>query len=80
MERSAIIEASEESKGIVHPLRKIVDGRKMPTNPEKELLNLSIGNYIRNRIIDFTLSTSFPVSTDPTSAFFVSMHKYSIGA
>ena len=38
-----VIVASEESKGIVHPLRKIVDGRKMPTNPDKELLNLSIG-------------------------------------
>ena len=43
------IKASEESKGIVHPLRKIVDGRKMPTNPDKELLTLSVGkvgNYI----------------------------------
>ena len=39
-----MVKASEQSKGTVHPLRKIVDGRKMPTNPEKELLNLSIGN------------------------------------
>ena len=38
------IKASEESKGILHPLRKIVDGRKMPTNPDKDLLTLSIGN------------------------------------
>ena len=38
------IKASEESKGIVHPLRKIVDGRKMPTNPNKDLLTLSVGN------------------------------------
>jgi len=38
-----MIAASEESKGVIHPLRKIVDGRKMPTNPTKELLNLSIG-------------------------------------
>ena len=41
-----VIKASEESKGIVHPLRKIVDGRKMPTNPDKELLTLSVGNIV----------------------------------
>ena len=40
------IKASKESKGILHPLRKIVDGRKMPTNPDKELLTLSVGNTI----------------------------------
>ena len=38
-----MIKASEESKGIHHPLRRIVDGRKMPTNPDKELLTLSVG-------------------------------------
>ena len=39
-----MIAASDEAKSLVNPLRKIVDGKKMPTNPDKELLNLSIGN------------------------------------
>ena len=38
------IAASDEANGLVNLLRKIMDGRKMPTNPDKELLNLSIGN------------------------------------
>ena len=40
-----MITASEETKRLVNPLRQIVDGRKMPNNPEKELLNISIGNF-----------------------------------
>ena len=37
------ITASDEAKRIVNPIRNIVDGRNMPTNPDKELLNLSVG-------------------------------------
>ena len=40
-----VIAASDEAKRLVNPLRKIVDGRKMPTNPDKELLNLSVGIF-----------------------------------
>lgn len=41
---SLMIAASDEANRLVNPLRKIVDGKKMATNPDKELLNLSIGN------------------------------------
>ena len=37
-----MIAASDEAKSIVNPVRKIVDGKKLPTNPDKELLNLSL--------------------------------------
>ncbi|XP_065913498.1 tyrosine aminotransferase-like isoform X2 [Dysidea avara] len=36
--------ASNESKGIVNAVRDVFDGKKMETNPTKELLNLSIGD------------------------------------
>ena len=47
-----VIAASDEAKRLVNPLRKIVDGRKMPTNPDKELLNLSVGNLIHYTVIN----------------------------
>ena len=37
------IKSSNESKGIVNAVRDVFDGKKMDTNPTKELLNLSIG-------------------------------------
>jgi len=39
-----MIIASDEAKRLKNPLRKIVDGRKIPTNPNKEQLNISVGN------------------------------------
>ena len=38
-----VVEASEEARRIVNPLRNIVDKLNMSPNPDKELLNLSIG-------------------------------------
>ena len=37
------IDGSQEAKRIVNPIRDIVDGRKLEENPEKELINLSLG-------------------------------------
>lgn len=37
------VKASEEARMIVNPLRNIVDKLNMSPNPDKELLNLSIG-------------------------------------
>ena len=45
-----MIAASDEAKSIVNPVRKIVDGKKILTNPDKELLNLSIGNITEFRL------------------------------
>ena len=39
-----VITASDEAQRFVNPLRKIVDGKQKPRNPDKELLNLSLGN------------------------------------
>ena len=39
-----MVEASEEARKIVNPLRNIVDKLDMSPNPSKKLLNLSIGN------------------------------------
>ena len=40
------ISASDESKGLVHKMREIVDGKvEMETNSNKDLLNISIGVY-----------------------------------
>ena len=37
------IPASDESKGLVHKLRQIIEGKEMKTNPDKDLLNISEG-------------------------------------
>ena len=37
------IEASIESKGAVNLIREVVDGTKRVTNPDKEVLRLSVG-------------------------------------
>ena len=37
------IEASIESKDAVNLIREVVDGAKRVTNPDKELLKLSVG-------------------------------------
>jgi len=41
-----VIIASDETKRLDNLIRRIVDDRKMPTNPEKELLNLTVGNLV----------------------------------
>ena len=38
-----VIAASDQAKRLHNPIRSIVEGRKMPTNPSKELLNLTVG-------------------------------------
>ena len=40
-----MVEASEEARRIVNPVRNIVDKLNMSPNPSKKLLNLSIGTY-----------------------------------
>ena len=37
------IAASDEAKKLNNPIRSIVDDRKMSTNPDKEMLNLTVG-------------------------------------
>ena len=37
------IPASEESKKIINTIKQVVDGRKLDKNPDKDVLNLSIG-------------------------------------
>ena len=39
-----LIAASDEAKMLHNPLKKVIEDRKMPTNPDKKLLNLSAGN------------------------------------
>ena len=39
------IPASEESKKIVNTIKEVVDGRKLDKNPDKDVMNLSIGKY-----------------------------------
>ena len=39
------IPASEESKKIVNTIKEVVDGRKLDKNPDKDVVNLSIGTY-----------------------------------
>ena len=43
-----LIEGSTESKSIVNPIRDIVDGRKLEQNLHKNLISLSIGEWIPN--------------------------------
>ena len=38
-----VIPASEETKRLDNAIRKIVDDRKLTTNPSKEMLNLTVG-------------------------------------
>ena len=38
-----VIAASDEARRLNNPIRRIVDDRKMSTNPSKELLNLTVG-------------------------------------
>ena len=40
-----VIAASDEAKKLHNPIRSIVDDRKMSTNPEKEMLNLTVGKF-----------------------------------
>ena len=40
-----VIAASDEAKKLRNPIRSIVDDRKMSTNPEKEMLNLTVGKF-----------------------------------
>jgi len=40
------IPASEESKQIINTIKQVVDGRKLDKNPDKDVLNLSIGMSI----------------------------------
>ena len=37
------IPASEESKKTINTIKEVVDGRKLDKNPDKDVLNLSIG-------------------------------------
>ena len=46
-----VIAASSEAKKLDNAIRRIVDGRKMPINPNKGLLNLSVGKTIRARVV-----------------------------
>ena len=48
---SLVIAASNEAKRLDNAIRKIVDGRKMPTNPTKELLNLTVGTTSQVRVV-----------------------------
>ena len=41
-----MIAASDEAKRLNNPIRRIVDDRKMSTNPSKELLNLTVGTVL----------------------------------
>ena len=41
-----VIAASDEAKRVDNKIRRIVDGRKMPTNPSKELLNVTVGTLM----------------------------------
>jgi len=51
-----LIEGSTESKSIVNPIRDIVDGRKLEQNPHKNLISLSIGEFIPNKLVHMVVS------------------------
>ena len=63
------IAASDEAKGIVNPLRKIVDGKKMSTNPDKELLNLSVGKFVLNEVSNHLFGVYFLHATSSFRLF-----------
>lgn len=41
--------ASDIAKGVVNPIRQIVDTMKIAPNPEKELIKLTIGRFTLSR-------------------------------
>lgn len=45
--------ASKASMRITNPIRDIVDQLKIPENPSKELISLSIGNFLNNFYYSF---------------------------
>ena len=43
--------ASDIAQGVVNPIRQIVDGMTISPNPNKELIKLTIGMYLRSTFI-----------------------------